>query len=128
MLFHLDPSSASFEPLPNSLLSGNSAAVSIPETVFPPVETVERTEIDNEEAESQEVQSSSIDEPLNPGAWSILWDRLQDGREKERLVPGDLCKNTKLVPDLDRLNLKKCKHYALEVFYRNTNLKNVSLS
>ena len=68
LVFHLDSSTASTKPLPNSLLSGNSAAVSAPETVFAAIETVERTEIDNEEAESQEVQSSSIDEPLNPGA------------------------------------------------------------
>ena len=108
------------------------------------METVERTEIDNDETESQEVQSSSIYEPHNPTVWNI-WQsssiykplnpkyetfyRLPAAtnhsiqlyetfykiecktEEKERQVSGELCKTTKLVQDLDRLNLEKCKHY-----------------
>lgn len=34
------------------------------------MKTVQRTENSNEEAESQEVQPSSLREPLNPGAWA----------------------------------------------------------
>ena len=66
-------------PLLNGRTSEISTAVSAPETVFLAVETVQRTEKDNEEAESQEVKPSSIYKPLNPGARGIQG---QDERKK----------------------------------------------